>query len=232
MSDEQLRALERRWEVSGDAADEARLLAARLRAGELPRARLGLAARLGHGPAIQAVGRSSLDPAAAEAQAAALDPARRRAVVRLALRLFEGVRPQLEWAAGAELGPVHGALELWCRDLGARGDAAAMLRLRRGRELLDEAASFAPFLEPPAPQVLLLIERCLELAATETDRALAQVLVALGPVLEPALEPWPPDAAWRAPAAELIAWALGPAHAPARAQDGSGAPGAAACHTE
>lgn len=229
VSDEQLRALERRWEASRDPADEERLLAARLRAGELPRARLELAARGGHGPARAALGGPGpLEPAAAQELAAALDPAGRRALVRLALHLFARSRGALEGAARQELGPVHGALELWCCDLGAGADAAALLRLRRARDLLSEARWIAPFLVPPAPQRLALIERCLELAATDTERALARALLAL----EPAFAPDAPDSAGGAAGAELIEWALGPAHAPARAQERSGAPGAAACHTE
>lgn len=48
MSDDRLRALERRWLESGSADDQEAWLRARLRAGELSRARLRLLACLGH----------------------------------------------------------------------------------------------------------------------------------------------------------------------------------------
>lgn len=56
MSDRDLRAFERAA-ASGDADAEARLLAARLRAGLLPEGWLEAAARLGHEPARRALGR-------------------------------------------------------------------------------------------------------------------------------------------------------------------------------
>lgn len=56
MSDAKLRELERRWQETGDVADEAALLAARARAGDLELDRLRLAAYLGH------PGASAVDP--------------------------------------------------------------------------------------------------------------------------------------------------------------------------
>lgn len=57
MSDRQLRELERALAASGDPADEARLLAHRVRAGLLHPAWLETAARLGHEPARRVLGR-------------------------------------------------------------------------------------------------------------------------------------------------------------------------------
>jgi len=48
MADDRLRLLERRWQESGSVEDEAALLGARVRAGELKRERLEFAALLGH----------------------------------------------------------------------------------------------------------------------------------------------------------------------------------------
>lgn len=56
MSDEQLRELARRWAASHDPTVEARFLAERLRVRNLDPARLEIAAYLGHGPAIEALG--------------------------------------------------------------------------------------------------------------------------------------------------------------------------------
>lgn len=55
MSDSYLRELERRWRESGAAIDEAAYLAERVRAGDLDRDKLDLAAYLGHEPAKQAL---------------------------------------------------------------------------------------------------------------------------------------------------------------------------------
>ncbi len=57
VSDRQLRELERAFAASGDPADEARLLAHRVRAGLLHPAWLETAARLGHEPARRVLGR-------------------------------------------------------------------------------------------------------------------------------------------------------------------------------
>ena len=54
--DPQLRELERRWSRSGDPSDEERLIAARLRAGELTRAQVELAAYVDHAPARRVLG--------------------------------------------------------------------------------------------------------------------------------------------------------------------------------
>lgn len=56
MTDDALRALERRWRATGAVEDEAAWLAARLRAGVLTETRLRAAARLGHEAAQAALG--------------------------------------------------------------------------------------------------------------------------------------------------------------------------------
>ena len=56
MSDETLRRLERRWRETGAVEDEAALLAALLRAGELSRSALEVAVHLGHEAATSVVG--------------------------------------------------------------------------------------------------------------------------------------------------------------------------------
>lgn len=56
MSDERLRELERRWKQSGTAEAEAEFLQGRIRAGELPRERLPLAAYCGSEGAKRALG--------------------------------------------------------------------------------------------------------------------------------------------------------------------------------
>jgi hypothetical protein len=61
MSDKEDRELERRWRASGDDADEARVLTARLRTGRLDPDRVVLAARLEHAPAAQALLEASED---------------------------------------------------------------------------------------------------------------------------------------------------------------------------
>ena len=59
MSDDHLRTLEHRWQASGDLHDEARYLAARVRSDQLNPSHLELAAYLGHGAAIAALGRAA-----------------------------------------------------------------------------------------------------------------------------------------------------------------------------
>ncbi len=56
MSDTKLRELERRWKETGTVADEAAYLLERVRAGNLTRERLELAAYCGHEGAISALG--------------------------------------------------------------------------------------------------------------------------------------------------------------------------------
>lgn len=61
MSDEHLRALERRWRESGADEDVAAWLTARLRAGALTPVAVELAAQLGYGPAIVVLGDAAPD---------------------------------------------------------------------------------------------------------------------------------------------------------------------------
>lgn len=62
MSDDRLRALERRWRETGSADDEAALLLERVRLGRLDRGRLELAARWGHEGAMVATGLGGAPP--------------------------------------------------------------------------------------------------------------------------------------------------------------------------
>ena len=56
MSDERVRAAERRWRETGTQEDESKLLQERVRSGELPRPRLQQAATLGYPSAMMAMG--------------------------------------------------------------------------------------------------------------------------------------------------------------------------------
>lgn len=62
MSDTKLRDLERRWKETGSVQDEAAYLLERMRAGDLSRERLDLAAYCGHEGARQAIGDASPPP--------------------------------------------------------------------------------------------------------------------------------------------------------------------------
>lgn len=62
MTDDALRALERRWRATGAVEDEAAWLSARLRAGGLAEARLRAAARLGHRAAQVALADDTEEP--------------------------------------------------------------------------------------------------------------------------------------------------------------------------
>lgn len=61
MGDEQVRAAERRWRESGTLEDEAAFLHARVRAGELPEARVRWAAACGHEAAARAIEGAPVD---------------------------------------------------------------------------------------------------------------------------------------------------------------------------
>ncbi len=86
MADEALRALERRWRGTDDPAEDevVRLLVARLRAGRLDRARLEIAATIGHGAALNALDAwPPTVPAAYERWRASLDEAARAPLLRV-----------------------------------------------------------------------------------------------------------------------------------------------------
>lgn len=114
VADHGLRQLERRWRASGDPADEAAWVLACLRAGELPAARVEVAALLGHEPAARALAEE--DPGAAAP--ALFDPRSRAAVPdeRWLLREL--------WARSREA-TVRFAAAVARNRLGARQGAAA-----------------------------------------------------------------------------------------------------------
>lgn len=133
MSDQRLRELERRFEVTRDVADEAALLAARLRAGALARERLELAAYLGHAAARSALGDAAPAgkhvPMDAWAGAVQADPEGLRTLARCWLRLAR-VTPPGSAAEGQHAAPI---LELLERALGEGGeDVHAELSARFG----------------------------------------------------------------------------------------------------
>lgn len=103
MADEALRALER--QQTGDPADEVRLLGVRLRAGRLQRARLEIAATLGHGPALDALDAfPPTVPAALARWRAALDEAARAPLLRVPfLSLLELAHALEGFEGGADL---------------------------------------------------------------------------------------------------------------------------------
>lgn len=122
--DSTLQALERRWRQTGAADDEARWLQARLRAGDLARERLVLAADLGHAAAQLALDRP-LDPEEGPLELLrGGDPSRRglgrvgrAGLVRVALAAIEGHAELCE----RHVGPVHraardalAAVRAWC----------------------------------------------------------------------------------------------------------------------
>lgn len=115
MADEELREAERRWRASGAAEEEVRLLAVRLRAGALGRARVELAAALGD-PAAQGVWRE-LGGLEAPAE---LSEAGKAAWLRLHAHLERA--PRLDWtgvdletAMRASLALLEGAVDDWAR---------------------------------------------------------------------------------------------------------------------
>jgi hypothetical protein len=123
--DASLQALERRWRQTGATEDEARWLAGRLRAGDLPRERLVFAADLGHEASCVALTRP-VDRAEAIERLRGGDPSQsalgrlgRVGLVRLALAAVE----QHADLVTAHLGPVHrlarlllSAVRAWCVD--------------------------------------------------------------------------------------------------------------------
>lgn len=155
MSDARLRELERRWQETGAAADEAALLRERLRAGALTWDALALEAYLGHAPAqlaldepVEPVDFGPDDPAAPTrvgpaAEAAALwtrgllawgrETLARALLVRALVHPLDGAPP--EWRA------LLRALEEWCREP-RPGAAAEVERPALAVPLLGEQAPF------------------------------------------------------------------------------------------
>lgn len=95
MSDARAREAERRWRETSASGDEARLLLERVRAGDLDRRRLALAARLGDPAAGLAAGEARAGTL--EALVASLGPAEREVGLRLGLA---GLRAAVEVSDG------------------------------------------------------------------------------------------------------------------------------------
>lgn len=108
MTDERVRALERRWRETGAAEDEAAWLAERARLGELARDALELAALAGHAAARLVLGARAIDtPRDDEAWVAAIAERSEPAVVRIA-RAAVGHVLDVHAAAGREVpAPEH-----------------------------------------------------------------------------------------------------------------------------
>lgn len=206
MSDEGLRDLERAWRASHDPHDEARLLAERLRAGLLVRARLELAAYLGHGPARIALGEAA--PAGRRvpwlAWVAAIDDEGRRTLVR---GLVDGVASERDLRAEAQLDAALDGLLEWLSC--PCPTHAASLRVLRD----------ALHVDPPLPEALASAALKRTVGALCLRDAILLVLTpgrdaaegALRRVLDLARAKDPPlrTAGVIAP---LLAWALGPEH--------------------
>lgn len=199
-----LRDLERRWRASGDPADEARLLAERLRLGELTRERLELAAFVGHIGARTALGDGA--PAGRvplRRWVAALDEAGRVAVIRTGLDdVMHGLA-----ARAAPVDPstrrAMAALRAWCAcpcdehhaSLDDTRPAPAGLRsVADGREAARDLLAVA-------------MRHLIDAALVPDDLTREDALeLVLGGVLRYADDaPVPPSA--------LVAWCLGPDHA-------------------
>lgn len=96
MSDQRLRALERRWRETGSIADEADYLLERVRVGELEQEWLELAASCGHAAAVRATNRRETPEPGPQVLEALLDRAAARSPAllgRLGYALLAPLRP-------------------------------------------------------------------------------------------------------------------------------------------
>lgn len=197
--DQERRALERAA-ASGDADAEARLLATRVRAGELPEGWLEAAARLGHEPARRALGRwvPFLLPARAPGLADAIG-------APLAVRLLTEEQPDALRDVPARFRTHFAAARAWAHDpcpATAAALAAAVTELDVTTlldELPPEAGGLGPWVLGPADTLL-------RGPAEVTPDVLADALSSLANVGE---------ARWRAICQRVARWALEPPRAPA-----------------
>jgi hypothetical protein len=186
VSDADLRELERRWRATRAVEDEARYLAARLRAGELTRERLELAAWIGHAPARVALGDAA--PAGEhvdhERLARGVDPDSRVALVRdraLALRALASRTP----AIAADIVVGVEALERWCAcpcDRHLPAEAASLLGTRVNALVHETAFDEAAMLAEVRRAAEAVCERDVRrsLSALLRQRPPSAVTVALG----------------------------------------------------
>lgn len=143
MSDESLRQLERAFRVSGAPADEARLLRARLRQGDLALGEVGLqlAAYLGHEAAVIACDEEQIEvPMRIRARLSHLPPAERDYWEQVSLSI-----PLV--GPGVTMSGAHDALArlrrpAWCHGLARFGPEACVRALVAGAPVL--AQGFPP----------------------------------------------------------------------------------------
>lgn len=208
MSDERLRELERRWAATRDPGDEARLLAERLRARRVKRSRLELAAYVGHGPAIEALGEAAPvgDHVPWHRWRDALDETARGPLVRLTMAFILGHLRRKERPIRPEALEAIEAVRRWadcpCEEHTkvARSVAAELEQRRRQ--------------DPSSYVHAVVVERAMAAMNTPISRSRG------------ALDPLAIGLRWasglgqrvelddeeRAGLAGLVAWALGPAH--------------------
>jgi hypothetical protein len=199
VSDTELRELERRWLASHDPADEARLLAARRRTRELSRARLDIAAYVGHRPAIEAL--SAAAPAGDYVPwrlwRQGLDEAARAPLVSFALKVAEQTG-----AKTPELQATRARLRAWCacpcpEHVASVGPApeptlgsASFTAVSDVRVLVEAISAPLPSSRGRRDPLERVLHRLARLHARDVERA----------VLTPEVE-------------AIVRWALGSAHA-------------------
>lgn len=210
MSDERLRALERRWREAGSAEDEAAWLQERVRTGALTQGAVELAALAGHRAARAVTGARHDDLASDEAWLRAIGARSEVAVVRIA-RAAAGHVVDAHAAAGRaipaarNMADVMASVDAWLTCPCRVHEAASRDFMPLGYEPLDKAWLSNPllFVVVGASERLAHATRVLELARrrrTElSGRDDGAVRVAAGQalaahVLRPAREPAHPDA--------------------------------------
>lgn len=167
MSDEELRALERTWRETGAVEDEARWLAARVRAGGLDRARLASLAFFGHEAARLAAelpAPDAWDLDDANEWAARLKPLGAEALLRAGHAVAAASVPE-----GAARPPMLEAIEAWLACPCAKHAKAATKAVR--------AREDAPIEVDEEGNEVRVEDRCADVAV-HVARALAKPTVA------------------------------------------------------
>lgn len=191
MSDEALRALEQRWLATRTRDDEVRYLAARLRAGDLSRGRLELAAWLRHAPARTLLGDAA--PVGEFVDHAALGRA---------------------LDAGGQVAVLRAALVEWAERPGSLTPRAAD-GLEALRRWCEDPADLGPLQECVA-ELDPIVEELMTLHEFETAALVRDLHTHAAAVVTAAEEPaqWVPLLSrFSARRAATLAWALGPDHA-------------------